>query len=57
MYEQKHWEHQEKLLIRRQMRNSMQSGDYDLVPVSSLNTRLFVESDTCDSDSEFEFAE
>jgi hypothetical protein len=46
MYGQKHWEHQEKVLVQRQMRNSMQSGDYDLVPVSSLQTRLFVDIPT-----------
>ena len=43
MYEQKHWDHQEKLLIERQMRNMGPSREYDSVPVSSLNTRLFVD--------------
>jgi hypothetical protein len=43
MYEQNHWEHQEKLLILRQMRNSVQFNEDDTLPVSYLNTpRLHV---------------
>jgi hypothetical protein len=47
LYEQKHWEHQEKLLIRRHIRYNVQFVDNDCVPVSSLNTpRLHVDVPT-----------